>query len=89
MLQNAQANATYTDSKTIALLLDQEKAYDRVHPEYLARAMATFKISSSIIHSITHLFFSTQIQVNINGHVSPTVSQGRITIVGPTFQKSI
>ncbi|KAG2229265.1 hypothetical protein INT48_001172 [Thamnidium elegans] len=36
------ANARPSDSNAIGLLLDQEKAYDRVHPEYLSRVLKHF-----------------------------------------------
>jgi hypothetical protein len=50
-------------------MLDQEKAYDRIHPEYLASIMKPFGIPSTIIQCIITLFLSTSIQVNINGHL--------------------
>ncbi len=57
-------------SNSIGLLLDQEKAYDRIHPGYLRKIMSAFNVPSTLIHSITSLFFSTQIQVNVNGYIT-------------------
>lgn len=57
-------------SSSIGLLLDQEKAYDRIHPGYLREIMSAFNVPDTLIHSITSLFFSTQIQVNVNGHLT-------------------
>jgi len=57
-------------STSIGLLLDQEKAYDRIHPCYLRQIMSAFNVPDTLIHSITSLFFSTLIQVNVNGHIT-------------------
>ena len=57
-------------SDHIALLLDQEKAYDRIHPTYLRAVMHRFNIPPAIIYSLLTLLFSTEIHININGHVS-------------------
>ncbi|KAG2199572.1 hypothetical protein INT47_012172 [Mucor saturninus] len=46
-----------SDSSVICLLFDQEKAYDRVHPEYLRLIML-------------QLFFRVSLQLNINGHLT-------------------
>lgn len=69
-LQLTKLLATTTNSSTIALLLDQEKAYDRIHPNYLQQVMLQFGIPQMITQSIISLFFSTHIQVNINGHLT-------------------
>ncbi|KAK4521393.1 uncharacterized protein ATC70_012008 [Mucor velutinosus] len=69
-LQTTKLLATTNHSSTIALLLDQEKAYDRIHPEYLQHIMLQFGIPQSLTHCIISLFFSTNIQININGHIT-------------------
>jgi hypothetical protein len=61
--------ANQQNSGSIGLLLDQEKAYDRVHPAYLSAIMTRFGIPGTMIVSITNLFFSTQIQINVNGNM--------------------
>lgn len=67
----------HESSSSIALLLDQEKAYDRIHPAYLQRILDTFGIPTAFSSTITDLFFSTKIQVNINGHLSASFTQQR------------
>ncbi|OAD67876.1 hypothetical protein PHYBLDRAFT_102335, partial [Phycomyces blakesleeanus NRRL 1555(-)] len=57
-------------SSGIGLLLDQEKAYDRVRPEYLRQVLQHFDFHPSLVTRISQLFFSTQIQINVNGHLS-------------------
>jgi hypothetical protein len=49
--------AQHQKSQSIALMLDQEKAYDRIHPEYLASTMKQFGIPHTLIQSIITLFF--------------------------------
>lgn len=77
LLQTAQAIATDNQSSSIALLLDQEKAYDRVHFEYLAAIMKAFNVPDSIIHSIITLFSETRIQINVNGFLTDQIQQER------------
>lgn len=52
------------------LRINQEKAYDRINPLYLSTTTQAFGIPSTLITCITSLFFSTEIHVNINGHIS-------------------
>ncbi|CEP07078.1 hypothetical protein [Parasitella parasitica] len=68
-LQTTILIAAQHPSDCVALLLDQEKAYDRIHPEYLREVMQRFDIPSDLIHSLPTLLFSTQIHININGHI--------------------
>ncbi|KAF9140909.1 hypothetical protein BGX20_007453, partial [Mortierella sp. AD010] len=49
------------------ILLDQEKAYDRVHPSYLRAVMEHMEFPVQFTDSIFRLFFSTNIHLNING----------------------
>ncbi|KAK4515528.1 uncharacterized protein ATC70_010478 [Mucor velutinosus] len=70
ILNNTRLIAAETSSDSIALLLDQEKAYDRIHPDYLRAVMQRFNLPTNIIHSLITLLFSTQIHININGHIS-------------------
>lgn len=64
-------------TKHVGILLDQEKAYDRVHPIYLRQVLRRFGFPSSVIESVVQLFFSTKIALNINGFVSDTFPQSR------------
>ncbi|KAK4512809.1 uncharacterized protein ATC70_003517 [Mucor velutinosus] len=70
ILNNTRLIAAETSSNCIALLLDQEKTYDRIHPDYLLAVMHRFNLPTNIIHSLITLLFSTQIHININGHIS-------------------
>ncbi|KAG1258817.1 hypothetical protein G6F68_008538 [Rhizopus microsporus] len=69
--------AEKTSSQAIGLLLDQEKAYDRIHPEYLRQSMSVLGIPSAVIDSLCTLFFSTSIRINVNGHLSDSFIQQR------------
>ncbi|CDH61172.1 hypothetical protein RO3G_01611 [Lichtheimia corymbifera JMRC:FSU:9682] len=75
-------NARHTSSSSsspspVAVFLDQEKAYDRVHPTYLCQVLRRFGFPDSIIHSLSTLFFGTQIHVSINGWLGSPFTQGR------------
>ncbi|CDH55956.1 hypothetical protein RO3G_01611 [Lichtheimia corymbifera JMRC:FSU:9682] len=64
-------------SSSVGVLLDQEKAYDRVHSDYLRQVMTRFGFPIQFIDSLLHLFFSTSISLSINGWLSSPVSQLR------------
>ncbi|CEG76447.1 hypothetical protein RMATCC62417_11343 [Rhizopus microsporus] len=64
-------------SPYVAILLDQEKAYDRVHPEYLSRVLLQFGFSSSLVSCLSPLFSNTRISVSINGWLGEPVPQLR------------
>jgi hypothetical protein len=61
----------------IALLLDQEKAYDRVHPSYLRAVMLKFGFHLVLVSSIIGLFFGNWVRININGHFTNEINQCR------------
>jgi hypothetical protein len=65
------------DSSAVGLLLDQEKAYDRVHPHYLRQVLTRIGIQDSFVDSICRLFFGTCLRVNVNGFLSGSVPQLR------------
>ncbi|KAG0863077.1 hypothetical protein G6F15_013364 [Rhizopus arrhizus] len=65
------------DSSAVGLLLDQEKAYDRVHPDYLRQVLTRIGIPDSFVDSICRLFFGTCLRVNVNGFLSGSVPQLR------------
>lgn len=52
MVNIIQLIATKQQSSTIGLLLDQEKAYDRVHPDYLRTVMLKLGIPSQVVSSL-------------------------------------
>lgn len=70
-------HARTTNSSPIGLLLDQEKAYDRIHPEYLRRVMVRFGFSSCPVNPTHQLFSCTERQLNVNGFLSRPVQQCR------------
>ncbi|KAG1157103.1 hypothetical protein G6F36_014271 [Rhizopus arrhizus] len=61
----------------IALLLDQEKAYDRVHPTYLRACLLRFGFPTQFVECITSLFFNTSLCVKVNGFLSTAFAQER------------
>jgi hypothetical protein len=61
----------------IALLLDQEKAYDRVHPTYLCACLFRFGFPTQFVDCITSLFFNTSLCVKVNGFLSTAFAQER------------
>ncbi|EIE78403.1 hypothetical protein RO3G_03107 [Rhizopus delemar RA 99-880] len=70
-------HARATKSDHIALLLDQEKAYDRVHPIYLRSVLLKFGFPPEFIASLLGLFFGNRVRININGHFTEPVNQLR------------
>lgn len=74
LLQTVQAIATDTSSDSIALLLDQENPYDRVHFEYLRAIMKTFNLPDTTTHTLITLFSKTQIRINVNGFLIESIS---------------
>ncbi|KAG1062006.1 hypothetical protein G6F41_011833 [Rhizopus arrhizus] len=77
MMQLAKIEAEKKHSTEICLLLDQEKAYDRVHPEYLRKVMLQFGFPPSLVSTICKLFFETHIHLNINGFITTPFTQER------------
>lgn len=61
----------------VGIMLDQEKAYDRVHPGYLTAVLEHFQFPRAFVRCINLLFFSTEITLDINGHPSSKFTQSR------------
>ncbi|KAG1137120.1 hypothetical protein G6F37_011489 [Rhizopus arrhizus] len=61
----------------VGLLLDQEKAYDRVHPGYLQQVMSTMDLPDRFINCIQRLFFGNRVSININGFFTESILQER------------
>jgi hypothetical protein len=73
----ANLRSSAPDLPQVAVLLDQEKAYDRVHPEYLRRVLLRFGFPSGLVGCLSSLFFGTQISVSINGWLGAAIPQLR------------
>ncbi|KAG0935436.1 hypothetical protein G6F32_010402 [Rhizopus arrhizus] len=67
-----------SSSSMIGLLLDQEKAYDCIHPDYLHQVLQQFAFPDSIIGFIRLLFLSPELQFNINSFLSDPISQSHV-----------
>jgi hypothetical protein len=59
------------------VMLDNAKAYDRVHPQYLSKVLLKFGFPSTFVTCIMNLFFDNSIYVNVNGFLTGAVSQRR------------
>ena len=53
-----------------AACLDQEKAYDRIHPDYMQIILIRFGLPELLINTLKTLFFETKIHLSINGTLS-------------------
>jgi hypothetical protein len=73
----ANARAVAKDVPQVACLLDQEKAYDRVHPTYLRQVLLRFGFPSSLVSCLCSLFFGTEISISINGWLGVPIPQLR------------
>jgi ribonuclease HI/exonuclease III len=65
------ALAEETEQPGMLIALDQEKAYDRIRPDYLWRALETFGLPDSLIAAIKALYDDALTTVSINGVFSP------------------
>lgn len=59
------------------IMLDNAKAYDRVHPQYLSQILLKFGFPTAFVTCITSLFFDNSIYVNVNGFLTDAISQRR------------
>jgi hypothetical protein len=65
------------ETPVIGVMIDQEKAYDRVHPTYLAEVMRKLGFPNLFINTISKLFFETQVSTSINGWLGKPFQQRR------------
>ncbi|KAG1152986.1 hypothetical protein G6F37_000053 [Rhizopus arrhizus] len=70
-------NAGNTDNPHVTTDIDQEMAYDRVHPLYLRQTMLAFGFPPSLVHSLESLFFGNAVRININGYFTNRIDQRR------------
>ncbi|KAK4517759.1 uncharacterized protein ATC70_001103 [Mucor velutinosus] len=61
----------------VGVMLDNNKAYDRVHPHYLAQVLQKFGFPMEFIRCIENLFFDNEIFINMNGFLTKPVKQKR------------
>ncbi|CEP14347.1 hypothetical protein [Parasitella parasitica] len=73
----------------VAVMLDQEKAYDRINPMYLVIILHQFGFPPSLVSSLSSLFFSTQISISINGWLGIPFVQKRGLRQGDPLSRSI
>ncbi|KAK4515183.1 Glycerophosphocholine phosphodiesterase [Mucor velutinosus] len=59
------------------ILLDQEKAYDRVNADYLCAVLLRLGFPASFVSCVRLLFFGNDMYININGYFTPAVKQER------------
>jgi hypothetical protein len=59
----------------VSVLLDQERAYDKVNGKCLELALYKFGFSPSIVIVILSLFHDTRISLSINGWLGSPISQ--------------
>jgi hypothetical protein len=77
VLQLIMEQAQLHQHQGTGLLLDQEKAYDRVHPLYLEKTMLALGFPRRLVKSLIQLFFNNLVQININGNFTNSISQQR------------
>jgi hypothetical protein len=63
--------------KDIALLLDQEKAYDRVNINYLKQVLLQFGFPEPLVQCLYSLLVHNNVHININGFFSDQVPKQR------------
>ncbi|KAG1623483.1 hypothetical protein G6F45_010931 [Rhizopus arrhizus] len=74
-MENASKSSPISES--LGVILDQTKAYDRIHPEYLCKVLNRFGFPNKFIKCIHELFFGNSISVNVNGSLSDSIQQLR------------
>jgi exonuclease III len=72
-----QQGTTSTLDRDIGLLLDQEKAYDRVNLSYFRAVLNRYGFPVSIVNCIHNLMANNQIKININGYLTDPVAKLR------------
>ncbi|KAG1340282.1 hypothetical protein G6F62_005477 [Rhizopus arrhizus] len=75
VLNAVMGHARKDNRQKIALFLDQEKDYHRVHPSYLRSVLPQFGFPTVLVNSLIGLFFDNRVRVNINGHFTDEVTQ--------------
>ncbi|KAK4520638.1 uncharacterized protein ATC70_006516 [Mucor velutinosus] len=63
--------------KGAGILLDQEKAYDRVNADYLCAVLRRLGFPASCVSCVKSLFFGNSMYINVNGYFTSAVKQER------------
>jgi exonuclease III len=71
------SNKSYRDPSPVIVLMDQEKAYDRIHPDWLDQVLTRFGFPRRLITIIKSMFFNSTTRIMINGHLTDPVPQKR------------
>lgn len=77
ILSGAMDHCKAQRGQQVGVLFDQEKAYDRIHPDYLSNVLTTFGFHPTFVRVISSLLYQTDITLNINGHLATPFRQGR------------
>lgn len=77
IMEHAQKMKKTAAHSPCMIMLDQEKAYDRVHPKYLASTLKHFGFPDQFIRCISKLFFHTKTRIAINGYLTRPIKQQR------------
>ncbi|KAK4513906.1 uncharacterized protein ATC70_005913 [Mucor velutinosus] len=59
------------------ILLDKEKAYDRVNTNYLCVVLRRLGFPASLVSCVKSLFFGNNMYINVNGYFTSAVKQER------------
>lgn len=70
LITNAMNYAEHHRESEAIIMLDQEKAYDRIHHQYLRQIMQMIQLPNKWIVSIMNLFNFTKVHLSITGHIS-------------------
>ncbi|CEP08993.1 hypothetical protein, partial, partial [Parasitella parasitica] len=73
----SQQGTTSNLDRDIGLLLDQEKAYDRVNLSYFRAVLNRFGFPESVVNCLHNLMANNRIQININGYFTDPVAKLR------------
>lgn len=85
LMTNAMHIAERLSLQGAIVLLDQEKAYDRVHHDYLLAVLQGFNFPTQWATRLILFFGSTRVHLNINGHIATPFVQKRGLRQGDPF----
>ena len=77
VMQHARQNRKQNQESKAILLMDQEKAYDRVHASFMKKIFDQLQFPPSFTRLIDSLFFQAKTCIVVNGHISKPIAQLR------------